>query len=182
LTFLDVSDNVHMTTVESSALTDLKALDKVIFDGCSQLKIFERDSLSRDGSGDDDGKVLRISLRHMGWKRPPRSLFEGVARGSNVEINLDGNPIKCDCQAHDLQSFLAGLSNGTRAECASPTLHFGKQLVEVAPAELICGGDDDDDEDDEVLLDVSGAQGNLGDGEERSSFDEGAPLTSDQKV
>jgi len=180
LTSLDLSDSIHLKTIESGALVDLKTLDTLILDGSPALRNFGRASLHRPSN---IRKALKVNLRHMSWKRVPKSLIENSLEGNgNSELQLEGNPFICDCRAIELQAFLVKVSNGSsssRAECSTPASLNGRELVQIDKDDLICLNEEDLQGKNP---DESNVQVNQIEQEETSVFDEGPPLSSSQKV
>ncbi|KAM7313217.1 peroxidasin homolog pxn-2-like [Ixodes scapularis] len=146
-------ENSTIRSVRSAWLSQLTNLEELVVKG-TNLNIFERSMLPSPAT-----KLTSLDLRHNELTSLPEDLtrdapslrtlnvasnkirsfneesFQQLKENQNATVNLEGNPLKCDCHAR----FLSSVPDSWRSPpCESPERLRGRQVKQIGISQLLC--------------------------------------------
>ncbi|KAG0428662.1 hypothetical protein HPB47_024386 [Ixodes persulcatus] len=145
--------NSTIRTVRPAWLSQLTNLEELVVKD-TNLNTFERSMLPSPAT-----KLTSLDLRHNELTSLPEDLtrdapslrtlnvasnkirsfseetFEPLRENQNATVNLEGNPLNCDCHAR----FLSSVPNSwTSPPCQSPERLRGRQVKQIGISQLLC--------------------------------------------
>jgi len=136
LRVLDLSESYNLAVVSSLAFQDNSNIGVLSLSGCRKVKIEKGSLLSLN-------ELTTLHLSDLGWTYIDRELVHWQT--INL-LDLSYNPLVCDCQTGWLREVLARISNTSRAVCDKPEHLAGRDVRNIPPSELRCGGSVSEDQ------------------------------------
>ena len=127
LRVLDLSDSPNLSSVSQLAFHANTRLFSLNLSGCRKINLAGKCFVSLP-------ELKSLHLSDLGWSYVAKDL----AHWDNINLlDLSYNPLVCDCQMRWLSKVL---TNKSRAVCHHPDELAGRQVKDLHPSELWCGG------------------------------------------
>ncbi|XP_045201086.1 slit homolog 1 protein-like [Mercenaria mercenaria] len=137
---LMLRDMPHLTFVGPDAFHGIKDLTTIDLADCKQLHTIDETAFMST-------KVTSFFLKGSGVTYIPRHLLKWSTMKT---VSIEGNPINCDCKVDwMLDKAIFGNNTGVKNSfnklvCATPKVHFGKNVTSLHSINLTCKSYEDD--------------------------------------